>query len=87
MSTKKTTEPKKPTRSRKRERRQPMVYRFVDLQDLGLVNNWPQLKILVEQHGFPPGFLLGVNTRAWLTTDIDKWITSRPVSRDEVVAA
>ena len=67
------------------ERRQPMVYRFADLVDLGLVNNWPQLKILVEQHGFPAGFMLSANARAWLTTDIDQWVSTRPV-RSEVAA-
>jgi Prophage CP4-57 regulatory protein (AlpA) len=55
------------------------LLRFRDLKDRGIVNSWPQLKRLIELHGFPKGRLLSPNTRAWLGTEIDAWINSRPV--------
>jgi hypothetical protein len=52
--------------------------RFTDLQARGLVNSWPALKRKVETQGFPPGALLGPNTRAWDLAEIEAWEASRP---------
>jgi hypothetical protein len=39
--------------------------RFPDLKARGLVNSWPVLINKIRTQGFPPGRMLGPNTRAW----------------------
>jgi len=60
------------------------LIRFRDLQERGVVQNWTQLKRLVDTQGFPSGFWLSLNTRAWFEDEIDGWVRSRPVNRDEL---
>jgi predicted DNA-binding transcriptional regulator AlpA len=62
------------------------LIRFRHLKQRRVVENWPQLKRLVEKEGFPPGRLLGPNTRVWLEDEVDTWLDSRPVTRDEFAA-
>jgi hypothetical protein len=38
-----------------------------------------------EQYGFPSGFLLGANTRAWRAADIEAWLASRPTAPSDHV--
>jgi hypothetical protein len=52
--------------------------RFSDLQERGIIPNWPTLKARIQKHGFPPGRKLGPNTRAWTEAEVDAWIASRP---------
>ena len=52
--------------------------RFADLKRLKLVTNHPTLKRWIEQEGFPPGIMLGPNTRAWRRSWIEEWLASRP---------
>jgi hypothetical protein len=54
------------------------VYRFRDLKEAGIVKNWVTLKRWIEKHGFPPGRLLGPNTRVWTEAEIEAWFLSRP---------
>ena len=54
------------------------LLRFKDLRRLGVVSSWPQLRYMVQNYGFPAGFLLGANTRAWRATDIENWLAERP---------
>jgi predicted DNA-binding transcriptional regulator AlpA len=54
------------------------LLRFKDLRRLGVVSSWPQLKYMMESYGFPRGFLLGANTRAWRAAEIEKWLADRP---------
>jgi predicted DNA-binding transcriptional regulator AlpA len=54
------------------------LLRFRDLQDRGIVNSWPMLRRRIEGDGFPPGRMLGPNTRAWSEAEIDAWLKSRP---------
>jgi predicted DNA-binding transcriptional regulator AlpA len=56
--------------------------RFADLKRLKLVTNHPTLKRWIEQQAFPPGIMLGPNTRAWRRSWIEKWLASRPTERD-----
>ncbi len=56
-----------------------VLLRFRDLKERGIVNSWPQLRRLIDLHGFPRGRLLSPNTRAWTGAEIDAWIASRPV--------
>jgi predicted DNA-binding transcriptional regulator AlpA len=59
-----------------------MVTKFLRYKDLvaaGIVNNWPSLRNKIAMQGFPPGRLLGPNTRAWTVEEIESWLASRPV--------
>ncbi|MER8644686.1 AlpA family phage regulatory protein [Mesorhizobium sp. M1252] len=57
----------------------PKLLRFADLKERGIVCSWPQLKRLVDKNGFPPGRMLGENSRFWTDSEIDIWLASRPV--------
>jgi hypothetical protein len=63
----------------------PALCRFRDLCEAGIVKNWPQLKSLVEDHGFPVGFQLSPNTRAWRVDDVRQWLAARPVERKPLI--
>ena len=53
--------------------------RFRDIKERGIVANWPQLRNLIEKYGFPPGRLLGPQTRVWdEEAEIEPWLASRP---------
>ena len=54
--------------------------RFPDLVARGLVRSWPALRIKVRDQGFPPGRMLGPNTRAWTVEEIEAFEDSRPVA-------
>ena len=45
--------------------------RFRDLKTRGLVNSWPALTIKIRTQDFPPGRMLGPNTRAWSVEEIE----------------
>ncbi len=64
----------------KRERQRRLI-RFRDLQERGIVENWPQLKRLVDTQAFPSGLYLGANSRAWFEDEIDAWLEARPTTR------
>ena len=48
--------------------------RYRDLQERGIVPNRGTLR----DQGFPPGRLVGPNTRLWNETEITAWLASRP---------
>ena len=52
--------------------------RFADLKRMKLVTNHVTLKRWIEQEGFPPGLMLGPNTRGWREFDVEAWLASRP---------
>lgn len=52
--------------------------RFNDLKRQKIVTNHPTLRRWIEREGFPPGILLGPNTRAWKPSWIRAWLDSRP---------
>jgi predicted DNA-binding transcriptional regulator AlpA len=54
--------------------------RFADLKAAGIVASWPMLRRRIERDGFPPGRMLGPNTRAWSEAEIDAWLRSRPTA-------
>ena len=60
----------------------PNVLRFSDLKDAGIVNNRATLDRWTKDHGFPPGVLLGPNSRDWTEANILDWLGSRPVEED-----
>jgi hypothetical protein len=59
----------------------PVFYRFNDLVAAGIVQNRTMLLRLIDNENFPPGVMIGRNTRAWRVTDIETWIASRPTAR------
>jgi predicted DNA-binding transcriptional regulator AlpA len=56
------------------------LLRFRDLKERGIVPSWTMLRIRIDQHGFPPGRMIGPNTRAWTEEEIDVWVKSRPAA-------
>ncbi|MBJ7410852.1 MAG: hypothetical protein JHD15_10905 [Phenylobacterium sp.] len=53
------------------------LLRFADLKARKIVTNWPQLKRLVDNYGFPPGYLLSPAVRVWDSEDVEAWLESR----------
>ena len=51
--------------------------RFADLKERKIVNNRTTLSRWIKQHGFPPGRLLGPNTRVWTDDEIEAYIAAR----------
>jgi hypothetical protein len=62
----------------------PNMLRFADLKERGIVSSWENLSKWIEREGFPPGRMLGPNTRAWTDAEIASWIESRPVAPKDV---
>jgi predicted DNA-binding transcriptional regulator AlpA len=63
----------------------PTFLRFKDLQARRIVTSWPQLRHMQRQYGFPPGRLLGANSRAWTEAEIQEWLASCPVEPSQHV--
>lgn len=66
--------------------RLPSFVRYRDLVAAGIVGNWPTLLRLIDVEGFPPGIMIGRNTRAWPVDEIESWLASRPIVRKIVPA-
>jgi|RhiMetdeSRZDD1v2_1073273.scaffolds.fasta_scaffold160080_2 predicted DNA-binding transcriptional regulator AlpA len=60
-----------------------ILLRFRDLKDRKIVSNHVTLKRWIEREGFPPGLLLGPNSRAWRASDVEAWLDSRPTCAAE----
>ncbi len=58
------------------------LLRFADLKARGIVNNRVTLSHWIEGQGFPPGFLLGPNSRAWTEESVEAWLSGRPVATE-----
>jgi hypothetical protein len=58
------------------------LLRFADLKNRNIVANWPTLSRWIEHQGFPPGLLLGPNTRAWRESEVEEWLSTRAVKRE-----
>jgi predicted DNA-binding transcriptional regulator AlpA len=54
--------------------------RYNDLHAKGVVKSRAQLKNLIEKYNFPPGRMLGPNTRTWDEPVIDEWMESCPTA-------
>jgi predicted DNA-binding transcriptional regulator AlpA len=55
--------------------------RLADLKAAGIINSWPMLRRRIERDDFPPGRMLGPNTRAWTETEIENWLATRPTGK------
>jgi hypothetical protein len=58
--------------------------RYADLKARGIVNNPVNLKNWIQKYGFPPGQMIGPNTRVWADTDVEAWLASRPTAKKPV---
>jgi len=59
----------------------PIFVRYDDLVAAGLVGSWTQLLRMIDDDDFPPGTMIGRNTRAWRADEIEAWLASRPSAR------
>jgi len=55
--------------------------RFRDLKARNIVTNWVTLNNWIEKEGFPPGRLVGPNTRLWDEPEVVAWLDARPTAR------
>ena len=56
------------------------LLRFRDLKDRKIVTNHVTLGRWIAKEGFPPGRMLGPNTRVWREDEINAWLDSRPTN-------
>jgi len=56
------------------------LVRFPDLKARGIIKSWPMLKRRIQRDGFPPGRMIGPNSRAWTESEIEQWLDSRPLA-------
>jgi predicted DNA-binding transcriptional regulator AlpA len=54
--------------------------RFADLVALGIVNNRVTLQNWIRDRGFPPGQLIGPNSRSWGEDEVWSWLNNRPTN-------
>ena len=64
-----------------------VLLRFRDLKERGIVNNHVTLIRWIRREGFPPGLMLGPNTRVWREADIEAWLDSRPTHNQQLCGA
>jgi predicted DNA-binding transcriptional regulator AlpA len=62
--------------------RLPKFIRYKDLEAMGLMQNRAQLGRLIDgPEAFPPGRLIGANSRVWTLAEVEAWIATRPTAR------
>ena len=54
-----------------------ILLRFSDLKKRNIVNNRATLSRWIRNRKFPPGFMMGMNTRVWTEAEIEKLLTER----------
>jgi hypothetical protein len=57
------------------------VLRFADLKELGIVRNWPSVRRLIDNHGFPPGYYI-LSARVWDADAVEAWLEGRRRAAD-----
>jgi hypothetical protein len=55
--------------------------RYADLKARGIVNNRANLGNWIKKYGFPPGQMIGPNTRAWTEAEVEVWLAARPTAK------
>ena len=53
------------------------LLRFRHLKERRIVDNRTTLGRWIKRHGFPPGILIGPNSRAWTEEEIEAWLAER----------
>ena len=57
---------------------QRKLLRYNDLQGRGIAKSRAQLENMVKNYGFPAGFMVGPNSRAWFEDDVYAWLEALP---------
>jgi hypothetical protein len=63
------------------ERVRPVVFKllaFCDLRERKIARSWQQLGRLIKKENFPPGKMLGPNSRRWTEDEVTSWYEQRP---------
>ncbi len=61
--------------------------RFDDLRERGVLANRTTLANWTKHEGFPPGRLLSPSCRVWTEDEVERWLASRPATRERRRAA
>ena len=61
--------------------------RYPDLVERQIVNNRTTLGRWIKSEGFPPGVLLGPNSRAWPANQVEAWLETRAAARNPAAKA
>lgn len=56
--------------------------RYADLVECQIISNRTTLARWIRDYGFPAGFLLGPNTRAWPADQVEAWLEARAAERE-----
>jgi hypothetical protein len=51
-----------------------------DLRDERIVSSWTTLNKWIDERGFPPGRMLGLN-RVWTEREVYAWIEAQPTDK------
>ena len=54
--------------------------RYADLKARGVVNSRANLSNWIKKYGFPPGQLIGPNSRVWTEAEVEAWLAIRPTA-------
>ena len=65
---------------------QSKLLHFRDLKSRGIVANQTTLRRWIRKIHFPPGFMMGVNTRVWTEEEIEAWLAERRLVTPETSA-
>ena len=65
---------------------QTVWLRFADLKARGIVRNRVTLSRWIQNLDFPPGYMIGMNTRAWPEPEIEAWLAERMRASAETAA-
>lgn len=65
----------------------PLLVRFKNLRQAGIVSSWRELIHLIDTQRFPPGFMLSPNVRCWYAGEVEDWLRQRPSQRKILPAA
>ncbi len=65
---------------------QTILLRFADLKARGFVRNRTTLSRWIRKLDFPPGIMMGVNTRVWTEAEIEAWLAERARASAETAA-
>lgn len=55
----------------------PQLLRFADLKAANICTSWPQLRRLVDNYGFPSGYLLSPGCRVFDADKVEAWLERR----------
>ena len=57
------------------------LWRFSDLKRLKIADSHAQLRTLIKEHGFDPGFWLSPNIHVWVPAKVRQWLRERPTDQ------